>query len=69
VCRWLSVYKPGTGGLFCNAKMGPGALPLNSKKINQECWLMLLGFPLDYCNNDSIQNALASFERMIGASG
>jgi hypothetical protein len=26
---------------------------------------MLLGFPLDYWNNDSLQNVLASFGRMI----
>jgi hypothetical protein len=26
---------------------------------------MLLGFPLDYWNNNNIQNALASFARMI----
>jgi hypothetical protein len=34
-------------------------------QFNQECWLLILGFPLDYWNNDSIQNALASFRRMI----
>jgi hypothetical protein len=34
-------------------------------QFNQECWLMLIGFPLDYWNTDSIQNALASFGRMI----
>jgi hypothetical protein len=34
-------------------------------QFNQECWLMPLGFPLDYGNNDSIHNALASFCRMI----
>jgi hypothetical protein len=34
-------------------------------QFNQECWLMLLGFPLDCWNNDSIQNALVSFGRMI----
>jgi hypothetical protein len=34
-------------------------------QFNQECWLMLLGFPLDYWNNDSIQNALGSFRCMI----
>jgi hypothetical protein len=30
-------------------------------QFNQECWLMLLGFPLD----DSIQSALTSFGRML----
>jgi hypothetical protein len=34
-------------------------------QFNLECWLMLLGFPLDYWNNDSIQNALGSFRCMI----
>jgi hypothetical protein len=34
-------------------------------QFNQECWLMLLCFPLDYWNNDCIQNALGSFGRMI----
>jgi hypothetical protein len=33
-------------------------------QFNQECWLMLLGFLLDYWNNYSIQSALASFSRM-----
>jgi hypothetical protein len=34
-------------------------------QFNQESWLMLLGFPLDNWNNDSLQNVLASFGRMI----
>jgi hypothetical protein len=29
--------------------------------FNRECWLMLMGFPLDYWNQDCIQNAIASF--------
>jgi hypothetical protein len=29
--------------------------------FNRECWLMLLVFPLDHWNNESIQNANASF--------
>jgi hypothetical protein len=33
--------------------------------FNRECWLMLLGFPLDHCNHSSIQNAIASFGRVI----
>jgi hypothetical protein len=34
-------------------------------QFNQECWLMLIDFPLDYWNNDRIQSALASFVRML----
>jgi hypothetical protein len=34
-------------------------------QFNQECWLMLPDFPLDYWNNDSIRLALASFGRML----
>jgi hypothetical protein len=34
-------------------------------QFNQECWLMFLGFPLDYWSNDNIQNALGCFGRMI----
>jgi hypothetical protein len=34
-------------------------------QFNQECWLMLLGFPLDYWNIDSIETMLASFGRML----
>jgi hypothetical protein len=29
--------------------------------FNRECWLMLLGFPLDYWNFESIQNAVVVF--------
>jgi hypothetical protein len=34
-------------------------------QLNQECWLMLLGFSLDYWNNEHIQSALASFGHML----
>ncbi|TVU16868.1 hypothetical protein EJB05_37025, partial [Eragrostis curvula] len=39
----------------------------NWRKIefNRECWLMLMGFPLDYWNSVCIQNALSSFARVI----
>jgi hypothetical protein len=33
--------------------------------FNRECWLMLLGFPLDHWNHDSIQNDIASFGRVL----
>jgi hypothetical protein len=33
--------------------------------FNRECWLMLMGFPLDYWNHDCIQNALAGFGRVL----
>jgi hypothetical protein len=33
--------------------------------FNRECWLMLMGFPLNYWNNEAIQSALASFGRVI----
>jgi hypothetical protein len=33
--------------------------------FKQECWLMLLGFPLDYWNSDKIESAIASFGRML----
>jgi hypothetical protein len=33
--------------------------------FNRDCWLMLLGFPLDHWNHDSIQNVIVSFGRVI----
>jgi hypothetical protein len=33
--------------------------------INRECWLMLLGFPLDYWNHESIQSAVGVFGRVV----
>jgi hypothetical protein len=33
--------------------------------FNHECWLMLLHFPLDYWNHESIQSAFASFGRVL----
>jgi hypothetical protein len=33
--------------------------------FNRECWLMLLGFPLDHWINECIQNAIASFGRVL----
>jgi hypothetical protein len=33
-------------------------------QFNQECWLMLLGFPLNYWNTDIIHSTLASFGHM-----
>lgn len=32
--------------------------------FNPECWLMLLGFPLDYWEEDYIETAIASFGRL-----
>jgi hypothetical protein len=29
--------------------------------FNRECWLMLLGFPLDYWNHESIHNVIGVF--------
>jgi hypothetical protein len=34
-------------------------------EYNREVWLMLLGFPLDYLSQESIQHAIASFEKML----
>jgi hypothetical protein len=33
--------------------------------LNRDCWLMLLGFPLDHWNHTSIQCVIASFGRVI----
>jgi hypothetical protein len=33
--------------------------------FNHECWIMLLGFPLDFWAHDHIQNAIGSFGRAI----
>jgi hypothetical protein len=33
--------------------------------FNRECCLMLMGFPLDYWDNETIQNSIASFGRML----
>jgi hypothetical protein len=33
--------------------------------FNRDCWLMLLGFPLDHWNNVSIQSAIASFGKVV----
>jgi hypothetical protein len=33
--------------------------------FNRECWLMLLGFPLDYWNHKSIQSAIGVFGRVL----
>jgi len=29
--------------------------------LNYECWLMLMGFPLDYWETDDIQDVICSF--------
>jgi hypothetical protein len=34
-------------------------------EYNRECWLMLLGFPLDFWTTDHIQHAIASFGRVL----
>jgi hypothetical protein len=33
--------------------------------FNRECWLMLLGFPLDYRSSEYLQAAIGSFGRLI----
>jgi hypothetical protein len=33
--------------------------------FNCECWLMLLGFPLDYRSSDYLQATIGSFGRLI----
>jgi hypothetical protein len=33
--------------------------------FNREYWLMLMGFPLDYWDNETTQNSIASFGRML----
>jgi hypothetical protein len=33
--------------------------------FNHECWLMLLGFPLDFLSHEHIQNAIGSFGRVL----
>jgi hypothetical protein len=33
--------------------------------FNRGCWIMMLGFPLDHWNNESIQNAIASFGHLM----
>jgi hypothetical protein len=34
-------------------------------QFNRECWLMLMGFPLDHWNHECIQNAISSFGRLL----
>lgn len=35
-------------------------------EFNRECcWLMLMGFPLDYWNNASLQSAIGAFGRVL----
>lgn len=34
-------------------------------EFNRECWLMLMGFPLDYWNNASVQSANGFFGRVL----
>lgn len=36
-----------------------------SINFNRECWLMLLGFPLDYWDQLSVENAIGSFGRLV----
>jgi hypothetical protein len=33
--------------------------------FNRDCWLTLLGFPLDYWNHECIQNAIAPFGKVL----
>jgi hypothetical protein len=34
-------------------------------QFNQECWLLLMGFPLDHWNHEAIQSAVGSFECVL----
>jgi hypothetical protein len=34
-------------------------------QFSRECWLMLMGFPLDHWNHECIQNAISSFGRLL----
>jgi hypothetical protein len=34
-------------------------------QFNRECWLMLMGFQLNYWNHDSIQSAIGSYGRLV----
>lgn len=36
-----------------------------SINFNRECWLMLLGFPLDLWDQLSVENAIGSFDRLV----
>jgi hypothetical protein len=33
--------------------------------FNRECWMLLLGYPLDYRENDFVVNTISSFGRVI----
>lgn len=33
--------------------------------FNKECWLMLLGFPLDFWDQQSIENSICTFGRLL----
>lgn len=33
--------------------------------FNRECWLLLLGFPLDYREDEFVANAISSFGRVM----
>jgi hypothetical protein len=34
-------------------------------KFNHDCWLLLLGYPLDYWNNENLEATISSFGRML----
>lgn len=36
-----------------------------SLQFNHECWLMVLGFPLDYWQRENIESAIATFGRLL----
>jgi hypothetical protein len=48
--------------LFTRHNQGRNWRVLN---FTRECWLMLMDFPLDFWNHESIQNAVASFGKVI----
>ncbi|KAL6641569.1 hypothetical protein ACP70R_019750 [Stipagrostis hirtigluma subsp. patula] len=53
------------GGLrfdCANHNRGPNCRAVN---YNRECWLMLLGFPLDYCSAEHISSAISTFGRLL----
>lgn len=45
-----------------NHNAGPNHRAIN---FNRECWLLLIGFPLDYWSTEHISGAIKSFERLL----
>jgi hypothetical protein len=34
-------------------------------EFNHDCWLLMLGFPLDYWNNENLEAAISSYGRLL----